>query len=35
MTKIERIEQYLHEFFTYDIFEFNDFYRKFITRDLL
>lgn len=27
MTKIERIEQYLHEFFTYNIFEFTDFYR--------
>ncbi|AZA53764.1 PD-(D/E)XK nuclease domain-containing protein [Chryseobacterium sp. G0201] len=27
MTKIERVEQYLHEFFTYNIFELNDFYR--------
>lgn len=27
MTKIERVEQYLHEFFTYKIFEFNDIYR--------
>lgn len=27
MTKIERIEHYLHEFFNYNIFEFTDFYR--------